>query len=86
MAGLSGVMDDPLTQLMRVAVRIGAHPDFRGEVEMITASVLVLEAVRLGVAKLEGLPLRPEPEALSPCATVVDLMAHRATHERRSRP
>ncbi len=81
MAGLSGTMDDPLTQLMRVAVRIGAHPEFRGEVEMITASVLVLEAVRLGVARLEGAPLRPRPAALSPCATVVDLRERRAALE-----
>ncbi|GGJ14001.1 hypothetical protein [Neoroseomonas lacus] len=71
------VMDTPLTVLMRVAVRIGAHPDLRAEQEQIVAAVQALEAVRIGVAHMEGAPSRPEPATISPCA-IVDLGAIRA--------
>lgn len=71
------VMDTPLTVLMRVAVRIGNHPDLRAEQEQIVTAVQALEAVRIGVAQMEGAPRRPEPAAISPCA-IVDLGAARA--------
>lgn len=70
MATLSGAMDLPLTELMRAAAMLGAHCDQRAIQERIVAAVQVLEAVRIGVAHMEGLAARPAPAAVSPCAVV----------------
>ncbi len=77
MTTLSAAMDQPLTVLLRVAQRMAAHPEMRGELEMMVCAVQVLEAVRIGVARMEDLGCPPAPAAVHPCA-VVNLAAVRA--------
>jgi len=74
----SGAMDLPLGVLARTVRRLAAHPDLHFEQQDLLSALHILQAVRIGVAAMEGRSLSPSDAPGCEPGPVVDLRRYRS--------